>query len=58
MGSIKFDEKKYYELKLLYDKAVEDKKEQIVYDDHLLLVSYVKYMLEYLRNELKIEEKS
>lgn len=58
MADITFNEKKYYELKLLYEKAVQDYKDHLVFEGQLIHTSYVKYLLEHLRKELNIVEKS
>lgn len=58
MAHINFDEQKYHALKLLYEKAVEERREQLTFEGHILLTSYVKYLLEHLRTQLNINEKS
>lgn len=44
-----FDKSKYQELQDAYDKAVKDEKEQFNFYGEVLLVSYAKYLLEYLK---------
>lgn len=56
MVKITFNEKKYYELKLLFEKAVEERRKQFVFEGNLMLTSYAKYLLEHLRNQLNIKE--
>lgn len=58
MGNINFNEEKYNSLKLLYEKAVIENREQLVFEGHVLLTSYTKYLLQHLENVLGINEKS
>jgi hypothetical protein len=44
-----FDKTKYQELQHAYDSAVKDNKEQFNFYGEVLLVSYAKYLLEYLK---------
>jgi hypothetical protein len=50
---MKFDKKKLTKLKRLYNQAVAEKKEIFIFEDKELLVSYAKYLIEYLDNELR-----
>lgn len=47
------DYQDYLSLKQLYEQAVKDNKEQIVFGKHLLLTSYTKYLLEYLSQKFR-----
>jgi len=56
-----FDDKQYCALKRAYKKAVEDGEEHFTFEGSQLLVTYIKYLLEYVedirkRNNLLIEE--
>jgi hypothetical protein len=53
-----FDLEKYNSLKLSYEKAVSENKEQFTFESQILLTSYAKYLLEYLENVLGINEKN
>ena len=53
-----FDLEKYNSLKLSYEKAVSENKEQFTFESKILLTSYAKYLLEYLENVLGINEKN
>ena len=44
-----FDKSKYQELQDAYDKAKQQNKEQFNFYGEVLLVSYAKYLLEYLK---------
>lgn len=44
-----FDKQKYQELQECYDIAKSQNKEQFVFYGEVLLVSYAKYLLEYLK---------
>jgi hypothetical protein len=44
-----FDKEKYQELQDSYDKAIEEGKEQFNFYGEVLLTSYAKYLLEYLK---------
>lgn len=57
MNKINFDKEKYYSLKLSYEKAVSEDREQFVWENNLFLVSYAKYLLQHLENVLDINEK-
>lgn len=46
--SVEFTKEDYSRLKEQYNKAVEDNREQFVFDGHVLLVTYAKYLIEYL----------
>lgn len=48
-----FDKEKYQELKEYYDMAKQQNKEQFVFYGEVLLVSYAKYLLEYLKPLVK-----
>jgi hypothetical protein len=53
-----FDLEKYNSLKVSYEKAVSENKEQFTFENQILLTSYAKYLLEYLENVLGINEKN
>ena len=53
-----FDLEKYNSLKVSYEKAVSENKEQFTFENKILLTSYAKYLLEYLENVLGINEKN
>lgn len=55
-NKIQFDRDKYLSLKTYYEKAVSEEREQIVFEGHIILTSYVKIMLMRLENELKIKK--
>lgn len=42
------DYQNYLSLKQLYEQAVKENRDQIVFGKHLLLTSYTKYLLEHL----------
>ena len=48
-----FDKEKYQELKECYNMAKQQNKEQFVFYGEVLLVSYAKYLLEYLKPLVK-----
>ena len=48
-----FDKSKYQKLQNAYDKAKKDNKEQFNFYGEVLLVSYAKYLLEYLKPLVK-----
>jgi hypothetical protein len=48
-----FDKEKYQELQECYDLAKFQNKEQFVFYGEVLLVSYAKYLLEYLKPLVK-----
>jgi hypothetical protein len=48
-----FDKQKYQELKDKYNKATKEGKEQFNFYGEVLLTSYAKYLLEYLKPLLK-----
>jgi len=58
MGNINFNKEKYNSLKLLYEQAVISNREQLVFEGHILLTSYTKYLLQHLENVLEIDEKN
>ena len=47
------NEDEFKELKILYNKAVEEKKSEFLFMEQKLLVDYAKYLIEYLENEMK-----
>jgi hypothetical protein len=53
-----FDLEKYNSLKLSYEKAVSENKEQFTFESQILLTSYAKYLLQNLENELGIDPKN
>lgn len=48
-----FTQKDLDALKVEYDKAIKENKDQFVFDKHVLLVSYAKYLIEYLESQFK-----
>jgi len=57
MNKIVFDLEKYKELKLSYEKAVLEQREQFTFERNIILTSYAKYLLQHLENELGINKK-
>jgi len=57
MNKIVFDLEKYQQLKLSYEKAVLENREQFVFEKNIILTSYAKYLLQHLENELGINKK-
>lgn len=55
MNEINFTRRKLVEFKRLYNQAVIDKKEQFLFEGHEVLVSYAKYMIEYLDGQFGIK---
>ena len=53
MNSITFTPNKLLLLKLKYAKAVTDGAESFVFEEHELLVTYAKYLIEYLEGRMK-----
>lgn len=47
----------YLSLKQLYNQAVVENKEQIVFGKHLLLTSYTKYLIEHLSKKFENQKK-
>jgi len=56
MNKIEFNLEKYQLLKLSYEKAVSEGREQFVFESNLLLTSYAKYLLQHLENVLGIKK--
>lgn len=52
MSEIQFTRVKFKALKRAYQKAVDDELEMFQFEGHDLLVSYAKYLIEYLEKEL------
>tara|TARA_R110000868_G_scaffold173842_1_gene410255 strand:+ start:1043 stop:1201 length:159 start_codon:yes stop_codon:yes gene_type:complete len=50
---LEFSKEDFVRLKKEYDQAVSLDKEQFVFDKHILLVSYAKYLIEYLEPKFK-----
>lgn len=48
-----FDKDRTKELREAYDTAVADDAEQFIFHGHALLVSYAKYLLQYLEGRFK-----
>ena len=46
-----FDNEDFRRLKDEYEKALAQEKEQFVFDKQVLLVSYAKYLIEYLESK-------
>jgi hypothetical protein len=57
MKKIEFNLEKYQLLKLSYEKAVSERREQFVFENNILLTSYAKYLLQHLENVLGINKK-
>ena len=55
---IEFNLEKYNSLKLSYEKAVLENREQFVWKSNLFLTSYAKYLLQHLENQLGITPKN
>ncbi len=51
---IKFDKKKLDELETAYKNAVKQGKFQFDFDKKVLLTDYAKYLIEHLKNTLKL----
>ena len=51
--SINFDKPKFEKFKKVYAKAIEDGKTKFVFEGKDILVTYAKYMIEYLDGILK-----
>jgi hypothetical protein len=49
-----FDKAKYRKLKQLYNKAVAQERESFLFEEQEILVSYAKYLIEYLKPKFKI----
>jgi hypothetical protein len=56
MKKIDFTQEKYKLLKLSYEKAVSEGREQFFFESNLLLTSYAKYLLQHLENVLGIKK--
>jgi len=50
---IEFDKARLKRLKTAYNDTIEQKKESFIFEGRELLVSYAKYMIEYLEGRLK-----
>ena len=53
--SITVNPETYGRLKMAYDRAIEDNKEQFTFEESELIVPFAKYLLEHMRNVLKLE---
>lgn len=51
-GHIEFTLEKIKAFRKLYDEAVKDGKEMFIFEGHDVLVSYAKYVLEYLEKRI------
>jgi hypothetical protein len=49
--TIKFTSNKLKQLKIVYEKAIENKKETFIFEKNEYLVGYAKYLIEYLENQ-------
>jgi len=47
-GTISFTEKSFTEFKALYNDAVDTGKEVFTFEEHEVLTSYAKYMIQYV----------
>lgn len=56
MGTIEITEQNYLSLRKAYRKAIERNEEDMVWQGHELLTSYVKYVLEYMEMQPIITE--
>jgi hypothetical protein len=45
----------YLKLKKKYNQAVKDKKESFIFENNILLTSYAKYLLEYMKIKLGVK---
>ena len=52
-GQITFDKLKYEKLKVMYMRAEKSNYKDFMFEGHLLLTSYAKYLLEYLEPHFK-----
>jgi len=52
---ISFDNNKYTKLRKAYKTALNDGKKSFVFEGHEVLVSYAKYLLEYLETQLRVK---
>jgi len=50
---IEFDKARLKRLKIAYNLTIEKKQESFVFEGREILVSYAKYMIEYLEGRLK-----
>lgn len=55
MSTIDFTPAKYQKLKAAYAKAQVEHKDRFYFEGNVLLVSYAKYLLEYLESVLDVE---
>jgi len=53
MNTINFTEEKLTALIDLYNQAVKEGKESFLFEGQEVLISYAKYLIEYLKGELK-----
>lgn len=53
MAGVDFDLDKLQELKSSYENAVRENRDSFWFDNKQLLVSYAKYLIEYLEYQLK-----
>jgi hypothetical protein len=53
MNQIEFTKPKLKALKKQYEKARAEEKETFIFEGHEILVSYAKYMIEYLEGAFK-----
>lgn len=56
-NTITFDRPTYMKLKRAYNKARDENRESFTFEGHELLVSYAKYLIEYLEDRLHIPRK-
>ena len=54
--TISFDTRKYRALKHAYEQAVDKGAESFWFEDHELVTSFAKYMLQFLETKLDIDE--
>jgi hypothetical protein len=52
-NEMEFDKQSLAKLKKAYNKAVKENKDTFVFEGQELLVSYAKYLIEYLTSRLK-----
>ena len=50
---MQISEKEFEELKVLYEKALEENNVEFLFKEQELLVDYAKYLIEHLENEMK-----
>jgi hypothetical protein len=57
VGVININMPTYKKLKKAYEQALKDNQNSFIFEDNELLVSYAKYLLQYLEDKLKMLKK-